>query len=508
NERRLYGFSGSYKHWELPCFKFRNWQNDNQLGIPYKLASSSLIQPRKFGRVPPDFESDERIRKLFDLPTDLFNVSYLDSIVQLIYNRERNFGHISAAIPAVPVAQYPAPPSLGPSAQDRANSKKRRSSFSSSSGFPRIPRKRRCPVMGKNEAQTSIPNTNDVRGFRRLRKAHQDYRPHCVNRDAGFPNRNVTQISDAMSEKVCEVARRSQRLFHKDYNFVEESVCSSSGGFIPGLAGNRESTNSGSSNDDPGFETESSEDVSSGGPPSPFLNLNAARVPLGREAMRGNEFSNTVFIDDSSPSDDNISAARNDFLPPGRKEPTCDNGEKVIQSTFPIGSSFNLHVLSNHGLLGSGSISPGLASENARVRRPPSIPIPDVDDGMTRQSPSIPVPDVDCGNCPSSSRTPALPVKEPDYESLQNAVTEYYTQFMNSVAQLKEAHHQRSLGSGVDADARQEITRLENEITKLSSTIRVLTEELFKLRQELADSKSRELQLKLSLNEIEGVLRC
>ncbi|KAI3910148.1 hypothetical protein MKW98_014533 [Papaver atlanticum] len=130
--------------------------------------------------------------------------------------------------------------------------------------------------------------------------------------------------------------------------------------------------NSGSSNDEPVLETESFEDISSGGPPSPFLNLNAAR------AMRGNDFSNTVFIDDSSPSDDNISAARNDFSPPDRKEPTCNNGEKVIQSTFPIGSSSNLHVISDHGLLGSGS---------------------------------IPVPDVDGGNCPSSSRTPALPSK-------------------------------------------------------------------------------------------------
>ncbi|KAI3843918.1 hypothetical protein MKW92_048412 [Papaver armeniacum] len=111
NERRLYGFLGSYKHWELPCFKFGNWQNGHQLGIPYKLASSSLIQPRKSGRVSPDFESDERIRRLFELPGDLFNVSYPDSIVQLIYDRERIFGHISAAIPAVPVAQYPAPPS-------------------------------------------------------------------------------------------------------------------------------------------------------------------------------------------------------------------------------------------------------------------------------------------------------------------------------------------------------------------------------------------------------------
>ncbi|KAI3858736.1 hypothetical protein MKX03_033689 [Papaver bracteatum] len=291
-----------------------------------------------------------------------------------------------------------------------------------------------------------------------------------------------------MSKKVCKVARRCQRLFHKNYNFIEESVCASGGGFVPGLAGIKESTNSDSSNDDPGFENESSEDVSLGGPPSPFPNLNAARVPLGREAMRSNDISNTVFIDDSSPNDDNISASRNDFFPPGRKETTHGNGEKFIQSAFPIGSSFNLHVLSDHGLLGSGSTSLKLASENARVRRPSSIPIPDVDDGMKRRHPSIPVPDVDGVNCPSSSRNHAIPVKKPDYEFLQNAVTEHYTQFMNSVNQLKDAHHERSLASGVDADVRQEITQLESKNTELSSTIRVLTEELAGARQELANS--------------------
>ncbi|KAI3872634.1 hypothetical protein MKW92_038177, partial [Papaver armeniacum] len=99
------------------------------------------------GRVPPDFESDERIRKLFDLPDDLFNVSYSESIVQLIYNREKNLGRIFAAILAIPVTQYPAPPSSGQSAQERANSKERHSSLSSSSGFPRIPRKRIVPLV-------------------------------------------------------------------------------------------------------------------------------------------------------------------------------------------------------------------------------------------------------------------------------------------------------------------------------------------------------------------------
>ncbi|KAI3872636.1 hypothetical protein MKW92_038179 [Papaver armeniacum] len=140
------------------------------------------------------------------------------------------------------------------------------------------------------------------------------------------------------------------------------------------------------------------------------------------------------------------------------------------------------------------------------MRQPPSISAPDVDGEMVRQPPSIPAPDVDGGSCPSSSRTPTLPVKEPDYESLQNTVTEYYTQFMNSVNQLKEAYHQRSLVCGVDADARHEITRLESKNTELSAAIKVLTEELVGARQELANSKSRELQLQLYLEEIGYVL--
>ncbi|KAI3883117.1 hypothetical protein MKX03_012517, partial [Papaver bracteatum] len=74
--------------------------------------------------------------------------------------------------------------------------------------------------------------------------------------------------------------------------------------------------NSGSSNDDPGFENDSFEDISSGGPPSPFLNLNATRVPLGRESMRGNDFSNIVFVDNSSSSDDNLSISNSDLMPP------------------------------------------------------------------------------------------------------------------------------------------------------------------------------------------------
>lgn len=58
---------------------------------------------------------------------------------------------------------------------------------------------------------------------------------------------------------------------------------------------------------------------------------------------------------------------------------------------------------------------------------------------------------------------------------------------------------QPSLEGGVDAGMRREVTRLQSENAKLTAALRVLTEDL-------ADSKSRELQLKLYLDEIRGVL--
>ncbi|KAI3973269.1 hypothetical protein MKW92_022611 [Papaver armeniacum] len=207
------------------------------------------------------------------------------------------------------------------------------------------------------------------------------------------------------------------------------SLCSSHGGLVPGFAENRENMNSGSSDEDLGVDPESSEDISS-----------------------------------------------------GRREPTRDNGEKESLS--------DLHVLSDHGLLVSGSINPTLASENAMVRRPPSIPVPDADDG----------------NCLPTSQFPAKSVKELDYELLINSMIEHCNQFLKSATQLNDAQKPRSLESGADAGARQEITRLGRKNTELSATIRVLTEELAGVRQELADSKSRELQLQLSLDEISDVL--
>ncbi|KAI3968649.1 hypothetical protein MKX01_028799 [Papaver californicum] len=64
-------------------------------------------------------------------------------------------------------------------------------------------------------------------------------------------------------------------------------------------------------------------------------------------------------------------AARDDFSSPGHREPTRNNEEKFIQSPLPSESLPNFHVLSDHGLLGSGSTNPKLGSKNVRICRPP-----------------------------------------------------------------------------------------------------------------------------------------
>ncbi|KAI3861353.1 hypothetical protein MKX03_016168 [Papaver bracteatum] len=270
-------------------------------------------------------------------------------------------------------------------------------------------------------------------------------------------------VPDAMSGKVCQGFRRSKRLVNKIYTLREASLCGSKGGVAPEFDGNRESTNSGSSNDDLVLEAESFDDISSGGPPSHFLNLNVVGVP----------------------SDDNISAARNDFLPPGCKETTRDNGEKVVQSTFQIGSSFNLHVLSDHGLLGSGSTSPRLASEKARVRLLQSRYLMLTREwciSLLQSRYLMLMVETRAAQDPPTIPIPAKPVD-----------------FLSIPARC-------GCGVVVLTLMRYKKSRLESKNTELFAAIRVLPEELAGARQELANSKSRELQLLLYLEEIKGVL--
>ncbi|KAI3908983.1 hypothetical protein MKW92_026427, partial [Papaver armeniacum] len=63
------------------------------------------------------------------------------------------------------------------------------------------------------------------------------------------------------------------------------------------------------------METESSDDISSGCP-SPFTDLGDAEVPSGREAVRGNDFSNTLFAEYTSSSKDNAVTAHEAILSP------------------------------------------------------------------------------------------------------------------------------------------------------------------------------------------------
>ncbi|KAI3831018.1 hypothetical protein MKX03_011625 [Papaver bracteatum] len=85
-------------------------------------------------------------------------------------------------------------------------------------------------------------------------------------------------------------------------------------------------------------------------------------------------------------------------------------------------------------------------------------------------------------------------------------MTVYYNQFLKSATQLNSALKQCAMEGGADARLRMEITRLERKNTELSAVIRVLTAELAGARQELANSKSRELQMQLFLEEIGDVL--
>ncbi|KAI3985233.1 hypothetical protein MKX01_019924 [Papaver californicum] len=242
-----------------------------------------------------------------------------------------NQGRISAPIPAIPIVQNPSV-SL-PQAQ--VNFKKRRLLSSSSSGFPRIGRMRYCTATSNNISITTSPKQTNSSKFRRLRLAHQDWCLTRTNQGARAPCPNVADISDAMSEKIWTSVRRSHRLHDKDYAFREDSPCASSGDFAPGFNGNKKSSGSDSSKNVSRTEAESSEGISSGGPPSPFPGPNTVQSLFGREVMRGNDFSNTVYMDNISPGDNEMFTSHSDLTPPGCKEATCDKGKGVIQSDSP-----------------------------------------------------------------------------------------------------------------------------------------------------------------------------
>ncbi|MCL7043328.1 hypothetical protein MKW94_020122 [Papaver nudicaule] len=328
-----------------------------------------------------------------------------------------------------------------------------------------------------------------------------------------------------MSEKVCYQHRRSERLQKKNYVFTEEILCGSTSGFAPSLdefGGNKESSNSGPSDEIPGAESESAEDVSSGGTPSSCREVYAEQVPLSREAIRGIDFSITIFVDDSPPSKNNVSTARDDDISPGHSQPACDSGGGTVQSDLPSESLPGPQAPPDFGLLGAGLYSRWGEKENARVRRPSSVPHPGVD---TR----FHVP---------ASRVLSSPLNESDYRRLLGTMTENCNQLQNSLARLNNIS---SFASGSDASVRCEVGELKAANAKLSTSLTSMAEELdatkgtlksvrsehqlvcedkakterllhtqtlelSRLNQELINSCARESKLQSSLDEVEKAL--
>ncbi|KAI3837549.1 hypothetical protein MKW98_011468 [Papaver atlanticum] len=379
-------------------------------GLPWKVFSCECKhQNVKF----LDDSSDVRIEKFFDLPRSLFDVSLSDEFDDWRYDRDLNANEISAPTHAVPLNQRPGVTVIESDSESYDSCSPKAPEMnsmgtddlqgsSSPSSLIRIRRRHyKTKAAGANTSDAhDFGASNGKTSFKRLRKGYQPL-PFTFNTS------QFVIVPDAMSGKIRQAARRSKRLVNKGYTFKEAISCCPVGAFAPAFEGNRERTNSGSGDEVLGMETENSDDISSGCP-SPFTDLGDAQVPLGREAVRGNDFSSTVFVDDNLTSQDNASPARDSILSPGHREPTCDNGEKVIQPPFPTDSLLDCDLFSDRGMMGSGLTNPCPKNENVRVRRPASIPQSDT--GISRPAPASP--------------SPVQPINEPDCGSLLKTMTD------------------------------------------------------------------------------------
>ncbi|XP_026419640.1 uncharacterized protein LOC113315595 [Papaver somniferum] len=419
------------------------------------------------GQIPDDDSSDVRIEKFFDLPRSLFDVSLSDEFVDWRYDRDLNANEISTPTHAVPLNQRPGVTVIESDSE----------SYDGCSP--------KAPEMNSIETDY-LQGSSSPSSLIRIR------RRHYKTKTAGATSSGAHDFGVSNGKTRFKRLRKVNAWLTKDILLKKQArvvQCCPVGGIAPAFDGNRESTNSGSSDEVLGTNTESSNDISSGCP-SPFTDLGDAEVPSGREAVRGNDFSNTLFADDTSSSKDNATTSHDAALSPDCRETTRDNEESVIQPSLPSEPLSNFAVFSDVGMMGSGSTNPCPENENVRVCRPTSIP--QSDPGISR--PSV------------ASPSPVQSITEPDHNILLQTMTEHFNQFLKFATQLNGVLRQHALEGGADAGLRLENIRLESKNSELSVATGVLTEELAGARQELANSKSRELQLKLSLEEIGGVL--
>ncbi|KAI3883066.1 hypothetical protein MKX03_011366 [Papaver bracteatum] len=366
---RLDGFPKCYKRWGQHFHKFQNWKKDDEGSIP-SIPTVTVI------------ESDSESNNGFSpkaLEMNSIETNYLQG-------------------------------------------------SSSPSSLIRI--RRRLYKTKTTGATSSDAHDFGVRnGKTHFKSLHKGYQPLPFTFNGRRPKNPLVNkasqfviIPDAMSGKICQSTRRSKCLVNNEYSFKEAISCCPVGGISPAFDGNRESTNSGSSDEVLGRNPESSNNISFGCP-SPFTGLGDAEVPPGTEAVRGNNFSNTLFADDTSSSKDNATTSHDAALSPDCRETTRDNEENVIQPSLPSEPLSNFVVFSDVGMMGNGSTNPFPKNENVRVCRPTSIP--QSDPGISRPS------------------------------------------FLKFATQLNGAVRQRALEGGAD-----------RKNTELSVAIRVLTEEL------------------------------
>ncbi|MCL7021589.1 hypothetical protein MKW94_010758 [Papaver nudicaule] len=377
-----------------------------------------------------DLDSQARVLKLFDLPQELFDVSYPDSFVEWSFKRDFNDGRISSAIRAPPIRQIS--PSHVHGLIPPPNSEKCRHSSSSS---PILPGRRKRRRVSSNRSPS--PDLHSEKKFIRLRKGLREQQPPHMNSSASPNNANMTSVPDAMSEFVCNPVLRSKRLINKDYNYREQCLCASSIGFTPDFDGNRESLDSDSDNGSSRLVAESSEDLSSSRPPSSFADLNVPQKSFVGEVVGGNDQPSIVFITVNSTDEEktpiaqgnNITPAHDNSPPPGGEKPIHSN-EKINIRSSSSESLPSHHADPNFMRMGANSTNPQPGDENARI--------------------------------------------------------------INSMAELSVAYNRRSRIGGTDVGEKQEIIQLKRENAELKKEVIKLTQEVLTVRQELDDLYTRE----------------
>ncbi|KAI3965914.1 hypothetical protein MKX01_010871, partial [Papaver californicum] len=202
-----------------------------------------------------DDSNDDRIEKLFGLPSSLFDVSLFDEYIGRCYNTHSDANKLST------VNKFSSPTHI-------------------------VPLNQRLGVI---DIESSPPSS-----LIRIRRRHHKTRPAIDN------------SSDAHDSSASNAITKLKRLQKIDYDEVL------------------------------GAETESSDDNFSSCPPSLFINLNVARVPLRRQVVSGNNFVNTLFLDNSSPNKYNSSISRGRMLTPSISQIDTGIGRPIRTLRYPV----------------------------------------------------------------------------------------------------------------------------------------------------------------------------